>query len=77
MHQRLLLLGLILVVILALVALVIAVAALGAARHQRRHQDKPDPSARRPEPTSPPDDCDADSPEGWRRHARPEDTEPD
>lgn len=77
MHQRLLLLGLILVVILALVALVIAVAALGAARHQRRHQNKPDHPARRSEPTTSPDECDADSPEGWRRHARPEDAEPD
>ena len=76
MNHRPVIVAIVLVIILALLALVVIVTALGVARHQRRRGAPRNGDRTRPKDRAD-EEADVDSPEGWRRHARPDDADPD
>ncbi|MCC7376329.1 MAG: hypothetical protein IT581_16845 [Verrucomicrobiales bacterium] len=76
MHERAILAWIILLVLGLLLGLVILVTALGVSRHLRKQRNKS--LQTQPKPQHPAEEeADVDSPEGWRKHARPEDAEPE
>ncbi|MBL9135877.1 MAG: hypothetical protein JNK85_08420 [Verrucomicrobiales bacterium] len=76
MQERAILAWILLLVLGLLLGLVIFVTALGVARHLRRQRNKP-ADAKPGHPRDPDDDADVDSPQGWRKHSRSEDNEPE